>query len=79
MSSSLPPQAGRTYQLWVIRGAAPPRPAGFLQPAGGGAAAGEVDPSLLEGAPPEALAISLEPAGGSPSPTQVLMVGRVAG
>jgi anti-sigma-K factor RskA len=77
-SSTLPPQPGKTYQLWVIRGSAPPVPAGFLQATARGAA-GEVDPALLRGAPPDALAVSLEPIGGSPSPTQVLLVGRVAG
>ncbi|HYS81664.1 MAG TPA: anti-sigma factor [Anaeromyxobacteraceae bacterium] len=77
-SSSLAPPPGKTFQLWVIRGAAPPRPAGFLQQTPGGAA-GEVDPGLLRGPPPDALAVSLEPAGGSPSPTQVVLVGKVAG
>jgi anti-sigma-K factor RskA len=77
-SSALPPQPGKTYQLWVIRGTAPPAPAGFLRATERGAA-GEVNPALLRGAPPDALAVSLEPAGGSLSPTQVLMVGRVAG
>jgi anti-sigma-K factor RskA len=79
LSSSLPPLEGKSYQLWVIRGTAPPRPAGFLQPGAGGVAAGEVEPSLVQGAPPDALAVSLEPAGGSPSPTQILMVGKIAG
>jgi anti-sigma-K factor RskA len=79
LSSSLPPQEGKAYQLWVIRGTAPPAPAGFLQPGPGGVSAGEVDPAVVAGAPPDALAVSLEPAGGSPSPTQVLMVGRIAG
>jgi anti-sigma-K factor RskA len=77
-SATLPPQPGKTYQLWVIREAAPPAPAGFLRATDGGAA-GEVDPVALRGAPPDALAVSLEPTGGSPSPTQVLLVGRVAG
>jgi anti-sigma-K factor RskA len=77
-SSSLPAVAGRDYQLWVIRGAGPPRPAGFLR-VSGRAAAGEIDPALLRGPPPDALAVSLEPAGGSPAPTQVLMVGKVSG
>jgi anti-sigma-K factor RskA len=79
ISSSLPPQPGKTYQLWVIRGSGAPRPAGFLTQAAGGAATGEIDRSLLAGTPPDALAVSLEPEGGSPSPTQVVLVGRVAG
>jgi anti-sigma-K factor RskA len=78
-TASLPPQPGRVYQLWVIRGSGAPAPAGFLVPLAGGAAAGEVDRSLLRGAPPDALAVSLEPAGGSPAPTQVVLVGRLAG
>jgi anti-sigma-K factor RskA len=79
VSTSLPPQPGKTYQLWVIRGTAPPRPAGFLQLTAAGTAAGEVDPGLLAGQPPDTLAVSLEPAGGSPAPTQVLLVGKLAG
>jgi anti-sigma-K factor RskA len=78
VSSSLPPQPGKDYQLWVIRGAAAPLPAGFLRRAERGAA-GEIDPALLRGAPPDALAVSLEPTGGSPAPTQVLLVGKVSG
>jgi anti-sigma-K factor RskA len=79
VSSSLPPRPGKTYQLWVIRGTGAPQPAGFLAPATGGTAAGEIDRRLLAGAPPDALAVSLEPEGGSPSPTEVVLVGRVSG
>jgi anti-sigma-K factor RskA len=50
-----------------------------MQASAGGTAAGEVDRVLLREGPPDALAVSLEPAGGSPSPTQVVLVGRVAG
>ncbi|HEU4383540.1 MAG TPA: anti-sigma factor [Anaeromyxobacteraceae bacterium] len=61
-SSSLPAQPGKTYQLWVIRGTAPPRPAGFLSPTPGGAAgelpSGAEIPSVLRrrqrGSPPGA-------------------------
>ena len=77
-STALPPQPGKTYQLWVIRGKAAPRPAGFMRTAAG-VAAGEVDPSLLAGGAPDALAVSLEPPGGSAAPTQVLLVGKVTG
>lgn len=77
-STSLTPQPGKDYQLWVIRGAAAPRPAGFLR-VSGGTAAGEIDPAVLRGPPPDALAVSLEPAGGSAAPTQVLLVGKVSG
>jgi anti-sigma-K factor RskA len=79
VTSALAPQAGKDYQLWVIRGTAAPVPAGFLRFAAGNAAAasGQIDPALLTGAPPDALAVSLEPAGGSRSPTQVLLVGKL--
>jgi anti-sigma-K factor RskA len=76
LTSALAPQAGKDYQLWVIRGTAPPSPAGFLR-FRGGVASGDVDPALLAGAPPDALAVSLEPAGGSRAPTQVLLLGKV--
>ena len=39
---------------------------------------GRVDPALLA-APPDALAVSLEPPGGSPSPTDVTLVGKLSG
>ena len=79
VSAQLAPQPGKTYQLWIIRGTAPPRPAGFLQPAPAGASAGELDPVLLAAGAPDAVAVSLEPEGGSSAPTQVLMVGKVTG
>ncbi len=77
VSTSLPPAAGKTYQLWVIRGTGAPSPAGFLHPAGG-LLLGQIDPALLA-APPDALAVSLEPPGGSPAPTDVQLVGKLAG
>jgi len=79
VSATLKPRPGQAYELWVLRRAAPPRPAGFLRPGPAGTFAGEVDPSLLQGAAPDALAVSLEPETGSPAPTQVLMVGKVRG
>ena len=78
VSSSLRPQPGSTYQLWVIQGTAAPRPAGFLEPGYGGVLLGQVDPALLAVAP-DALAVSLEPPGGSPAPTDVQLVGKLAG
>jgi len=77
VSTSLPPAAGKTYQLWVIRGTGAPSPAGFLQPTGG-LLLGQIDPALLA-VPPDALAVSLEPTGGSPAPTDVQLVGKLAG
>jgi len=78
-STTMPSQPGKTYQLWVIRGASAPRPAGFMRATSDGTAAGEVDRALMRGRPPDALAVSLEPAGGSPTPTRILAVGKLAG
>jgi anti-sigma-K factor RskA len=76
VSASLPAEPGRTWQLWVLRGAGPPRAAGFLRPVEGGLHVGAVDPALLAAAP-DALAVSLEPEGGSPAPTDVRLVGKL--
>lgn len=68
---------GKTLQLWVIRGGAPPVPAGFLQQQDRDWMQGEIAPALLRAGPPDAVAISLEPAGGSPTPSDVLLLGKV--
>ena len=78
VSAALAPQAGKVWQLWVLRGSAPPVPAGFLRFGPGGLATGEIEPALLAAAP-DALAVSLEPAGGSAAPTDVYLAGRLAG
>lgn len=77
LSSDVAPDAQTDFQLWVIRGSEPPRPAGFLSLAEGGVAAGEIDPALLAGISPDAIAISREPKGGRPTPTTVLMVAKL--
>jgi anti-sigma-K factor RskA len=76
VSTSLPAEPARTWQLWVLRGAGPPRPAGFLRPVEGGLYVGTVDSALLAVAP-DALAVSLEPEGGSAAPTDVRLVGKL--
>jgi anti-sigma-K factor RskA len=76
VSASLPAPAGKVYQLWVIRGATAPVPAGFLT-VSGPTSGGELAREALAGPPPDALAVSLEPPGGSPSPTQVVLVGKL--
>lgn len=76
LATALAPQAGKDYELWVIHGKAAPEPAGFLKELGSGVTVGEIDARLLA-ATPDALAVSLEPAGGRPTPTDVLMVGRI--
>jgi hypothetical protein len=74
-----PAVPGKTYELWAIRGEAPPEPAGVFT----------LGPELWATVPakrierPEevtALAVSIEPAGGSKTPTgPILLVGRVSG
>jgi anti-sigma-K factor RskA len=79
VSTALAPEPGKDWQLWVIHGAGAPEPAGFLRFVPGAALAmGEIDPRLLA-TPPGALAVSREPAGGSPSPTEVVLLGKLAG
>jgi hypothetical protein len=64
LSSGLMARPGKDYELWIIRGQAPPRPAGLLRPQPSGALLAFIDPALLAVAP-DGLAISLEPEGGS--------------
>jgi anti-sigma-K factor RskA len=78
LSATLPPEPGKDYQLWVIHGSGAPEPAGFLRFAHGAVAVGDIDARLLA-TPPGALAVSLEPAGGQPTPTEVILVGKLAG
>jgi len=78
LSAALAPEPGKDYQLWVIHGAGAPEPAGFLRFAHGAVAVGDIDPKLLATAP-GALAVSLEPAGGRPTPTEVVLLGKLAG
>lgn len=70
------PPPGRTYQLWILRGKEPPIAAGFLHPPIEGSAYGEITPDVLAAGLPDAFAISLEPQGGSPTPTEVVLVGK---
>ena len=65
---------GKAAQLWIIRGKGAPIAAGFVTQLPGGITVGDFDPKLLE-SPPDAFAISLEPPGGSPAPTDVVLVG----
>jgi anti-sigma-K factor RskA len=80
VSSTLRPVEGKDFELWVIAsGESAPRPAGFLHFDASGIALGELDPNLLTGKPPAAFAVSLEPAGGRPTPTEVVLVGKLQG
>lgn len=80
LSAGLPARAGKDYELWVIRGQAPPRPAGLLRPQPSGALLAPIDPSLLA-IPPDALAISIEAQGGSttgkPS-ADIIFIGNIS-
>jgi anti-sigma-K factor RskA len=60
-----------TYQAWIITDAGP-RSAGIFRVSEAG-----MGMTLLEApyAPGSAIGVSLEPAGGSPQPTQVVLLG----
>jgi hypothetical protein len=77
VSGSMKPASGKEFQLWVIRGTAAPKPAGFVRFSADGAAVGEFDPTLLAEGVPDALAVSLENPGGSTLPTDVVFVAKV--
>jgi anti-sigma-K factor RskA len=71
-----PLAAGQVYELWALRGPAPPEPAGlFAAPA---AAATVRLPRVPDAAAVTAFAVSIEPEGGSPRPTgPIVLVGEV--
>jgi len=78
ISSSVQPVEGKDYELWVIAAGQAPKPAGFLRFDESGVSIGEFDASLLSGATPAALAVSLEPAGGRPTPTEVVLIAKLS-
>src|SRR5262249_13329433 len=63
-----PAPAGQTYEVWAIRGQAPPEPAGLFATGPEKAVAVRLE-SLKNPAGVTAFAVSIEPAGGSASPT----------
>jgi anti-sigma-K factor RskA len=70
--------AGKTYELWAIRGDRPPEPAGVFVPAAGHATAARL-PRLTNPSGVSAFAVSIEPTGGSTSPTgPIVLVGAVS-
>jgi len=76
LSSALAPQAGKDYQLWLIRGDQKIS-AGVLKP-GADVALARIDPELLRAGAPDALAITIEPTGGMPQPTgPIVLLGKV--
>ncbi|MET0287846.1 MAG: anti-sigma factor [Polyangiales bacterium] len=80
ISSTISEVKGQDFQLWVIAaGETAPRPAGFLRFDASGVALGEFNPALLGDKPPAAFAVSLEPLGGRPTPTEVVLLGKLQG
>lgn len=77
VASAAPVVAGIDYELWVLRGTAAPIPAGFLRHRPSGLAIGEIDAEVLKQGGADALAVSQEPEGGRPSPTEVVMIGKL--
>jgi hypothetical protein len=77
ISSGFPAQPGKDYELWVIRGDVK-QPAGLLRGGASGMVLAAIDPQLLSGAPPDALAVTLEPEGGVLQPSgPILLVGAL--
>jgi hypothetical protein len=69
MAANLPAlDPGRTYEMWIVPKAGPPKPAGLFLPAGDGSAV-HLQSGPVDLAAAAAVAITNEPAGGSPSPT----------
>ena len=74
-----PAPAGKTYELWAVRGTQAPEPAGLFSMGAGGWTAVRM-PGLAAVAEITAFAVSLEPAGGSPQPTgPIVLAGAVVG
>ena len=69
---------GKDYELWFIRGEQKIA-AGLLRGDDhGGALLTAIDPALLAGAPPDAVAVTLEPAGGGAQPVgPIVLVGKI--
>jgi hypothetical protein len=71
---SLQPAPGKDYELWLIRGDQK-IPAGLLR---GDSLLAVIDPKLLQGARPDAVAVTLEAAGGRPQPEgPIVLVGKI--
>jgi anti-sigma-K factor RskA len=77
LSGLAPAAAGKTYELWVIRGKQAPEPAGLIAVADARGGAVRV-PKVTRPSEVTAFAVSIEPGGGSPAPTgPVILVGPV--
>ena len=72
-----PTLESRVYELWTIRGAAPPEPAALVTVSADGTAWARIA-SLPQPSAVTAFAVSIEPVGGSPAPTgPIVLVGAV--
>ena len=79
LSGLAPAEAGKTYELWVIRGKQAPEPAGVFAVADARGGAIRM-PKVPRPSDVTAFAVSIEPQGGSSAPTgPVILVGPVAG
>lgn len=68
---------GKDYELWLIRGDQK-IPAGLLRGQPRGALVAAIDPGLLAGPLPDAIAVTLEPTGGGTAPTgPIVLVGKI--
>jgi anti-sigma-K factor RskA len=74
-----PAPAGKTYELWAVRGTRPPEPAGLFAMSSGEWTAVRM-PGLAAAGEITTFAVSLEPAGGSARPTgPIVLAGAPAG
>ncbi len=74
-----PAPAGKTYELWAIRGDRAPEPAGLIAAGAEGPTAARAE-RVAQPAEVTAFAVSIEPAGGSKSPTgPIVLAGAVTG
>ena len=79
ISGLAPAPAGKTYELWAIRGDRAPEPAGLFSVVTGDWVAMRM-PSVVRATEVTAFAVSIEPAGGSTTPTgPIVLSGAVMG
>lgn len=77
LSAALAPQAGKDYELWLIRGDRK-LPAGLLRAGPSGEVLAAIDPQLFAGERPDAVAVTLEAEGGAPQPQgPIVLVGAL--
>ena len=77
IGSGLRAPSGGDHELWVIRGDQK-IPAGLLRGDETGRLITALDPALLAGSPPDALAVPPEPSGGGPAPRgPIVMLGPI--